>query len=58
MPIFGALGLGVTIIVLKVLTPEIFSALENVVLTFLHGAQVALDAASQLAAVAGQLSAH
>jgi len=44
MPLFQAIGLGVTIIVLKVLTPEIFSTLESLVLQALTVAHVMLAA--------------
>ncbi len=46
MPIFKAIGLGVTIIVLKVLTPEIFSGIEKLLLAFLSVANTLLLAAA------------
>lgn len=58
MPIFGAIGLGIGILVLKVLTPEIFSELDKTIIIFLHGAQVSIAAATQLAAVASQIPLH
>lgn len=36
MPILKAVGLGVAIIVLKVLTPEIFDSLEGILLVLLQ----------------------
>lgn len=55
MPIFGALGLAVLIIVLKSLVPAIFAQLSATVISFLHGAQVSADVASQLAASAAAI---
>ncbi|MDB5264818.1 MAG: hypothetical protein JWN64_389 [Parcubacteria group bacterium] len=53
MPVLKALGLGVVIIVLKVLTPQIFSELQGTAIAFLHGAHVSADMATDLAASAG-----
>ncbi len=55
MPIFGAIGLGVTIIVLKTLVPAIFAQLSATIIAFLHGAELSANAASQLAASAQAL---
>lgn len=45
MPILKALGLGVAIIVLKVLTPEIFTSLEGILLTVLQVLELNLQLA-------------
>ncbi len=53
MPIFSAIGLGVTIIVLKVLTPEIFSGIEKLAIAFLTLAHSVLLAAATIGATVG-----
>ena len=45
MPILKAIGLGVAIIVLKVLTPEIFASLEGILLAVLHVLELNLQLA-------------
>ena len=55
MKIFGALGLGLTILILQALVPAIFASLEQTILLALHGAQVALLAATHIAAAANNL---
>ncbi len=50
-----AIGLGMTIIVLEVLVPGIFSELSKTVIVFLHSAQLAFTAAGQIASVAGSI---
>ncbi len=57
MAILGAIGLAITIIVLKVLVPEIFQALEGVILSLLSAADTLANVATQVAASAGSLSA-
>ncbi|MEK7511092.1 MAG: hypothetical protein AAB582_02565 [Patescibacteria group bacterium] len=52
MPIFRALGLGVLILVLGWLVPNVLKELEATVIAFLHGARVSADAAAHLAATA------
>ena len=56
MRIRGAIGLGLTLIILQVLTPVIFGELQNTALAFLHGAQVSANVASQIAASAGSVA--
>ncbi|HQU07685.1 MAG: hypothetical protein B7X04_01835 [Parcubacteria group bacterium 21-54-25] len=56
MKIFGALGLGLTILILKALVPEIFTSLTQTILVALHGIRVALLAASHFAVAATQLA--
>ncbi|HYE23413.1 MAG TPA: hypothetical protein VEA92_03150 [Candidatus Paceibacterota bacterium] len=55
MPFFQALGLGVAIIVLKLLTPVLFSEIEATAILFLRGAQTSATAATELAASVGQV---
>ena len=52
MSIFGALGLGLTILVLQGLVPAVFSEIEATALALLNGAQVSIDIATQVAASA------
>lgn len=52
MPILGAIGLGLTIIVLKVLMGEVFAEIEKTLVLGLHAFQLTLSIASQMAAVA------
>ena len=54
MGILGALGLALTIIVLKVCVPEIFQAIEVMIISFLHTMSVMSQTAGQ---VAGSASA-
>jgi len=46
MPILSAIGLGILIIMLKMLVPAIFAQLSSTIIAFLHGAQVSADVAS------------
>jgi hypothetical protein len=43
MRILGALGLGLTILILRSLLPEVFKAIEVTLLQFLHLASTILD---------------
>ena len=47
MPILKALGLGVAILVLKVLTPEIFTAIEEIIVLILSVAELSLEGAAR-----------
>ncbi len=49
MPILGALGLGLTILVLQSTVPAIFSELETTIVIALKGAQAILSTASLIA---------
>lgn len=53
MPFFQALGLGVVIIVLQVLTPVIFTEIESTAVAFLVGARTSAEIATDLAASVG-----
>ena len=53
MPIFSALGIGVLILVLGWLVPNVLAELEATVIAFLRGARVSADAAAAIAATAG-----
>ena len=55
MPIFGALGLGLTILVLQSLVPAIFHEIEGTTIAVLQGAQISIHAATLLAGAAGSL---
>lgn len=55
MPLRKAIGLGICIIVLKLLVPEVLSALETTAIAFLKGAQTSASVASSLAASAGDI---
>lgn len=55
MPIFHAIGIGVLILVLKFLTPQILAAGEQTAIAFLHGATVSAVAATDIAAHAGSI---
>ena len=55
MPFTHAVGLGVAIIVLKLLTPELFAEIHTTAVMFLDGAQVSARAATDLAASAGHI---
>jgi hypothetical protein len=52
MPIFSAIGLGITIVVLQIMVPKVFSELETTAILFLHGAQASAITATSLAATA------
>lgn len=53
MPLLQAFGLGVAIIVLKLLTPLIFQEIETTAILFLKGAQTGASVATQIAGAAG-----
>lgn len=55
MPFFQALGLGVAIIVLKLLTPVLFGEVETTAILFLKGAQTSALVATDLAASVGHI---
>ena len=55
MPFFQAIGLGVAIIVLKLLTPVLFSEMETTAILFLKGAQTGARAATELSASVGHV---
>jgi len=55
MPLFQAIGLGVCIIVLKILLPGVLSEIEDTAIAFLQGAQVTAGVATDLAASAGDI---
>lgn len=55
MPVFRALGLGIAIIVLKILLPGVLSEIEDTAIAFLRGARVSASVASDLAASAGDI---
>lgn len=55
MAITRALGLGIGIIVLKLLLPDVLAEIEHVAIAFLHGAQVSANVATDLAASAGSV---
>ena len=50
-----AIGLGVAIIVLKLLLPDVLTEIERTAVAFLEGATVSAEVASQLAASAGSV---
>lgn len=52
MPFFKAIGLGVAILVLKLLTPQIFHEIESTVVLTLRGAQTGVSVATDIAASA------
>lgn len=56
MPIFRALGLGVLILVLGWLVPNVLTELEATIIAFLHGARVSAEVAANIAASAGSSS--
>lgn len=56
MPFMSALGLGVAILVLKCLTPMIFSEIETTAILYLQGAQTGARAATQLAGAASMIT--
>ncbi len=53
MPVFRAFGLGICIIVLTFLVPDVLSELKRTIIAFLRGAQVSAGVASDVAASAG-----
>ncbi len=55
MSIFRALGLGVTILVLQLLVPVIFSQLQNTIIAFLKAGEVSAIVGSQIAGSAGAI---
>ena len=55
MPFLQALGLGVAIIVLKLLTPVLFTEIEHTAILFLKGAQTSASVATDLAASVGHV---
>lgn len=50
-----AIGLGIGIIVLKLLLPEVLTQIEHTAIAFLYGAQVSANVATDLAASAGTI---
>lgn len=48
-----AIGLGIGIIVLKLLLPNVLTEIEHTAVAFLRGAQVSAEVATDLAASAG-----
>lgn len=50
-----ALGLGIGIIVLKLLLPGVLTAIEQTAIAFLNGALVSANVATQIAASAGSV---
>ncbi len=55
MPIFSAVGLGIAIMVLNVLMPPVFTEIETTAIALLRGAQVSVEAATQIAASAATI---
>ena len=55
MAITKAIGLGIGIIVLKLLLPNVLSEIEQTAIAFLNGAQTGANVASTLAASAGDI---
>jgi len=55
MPLLQAFGLGVAIIVLKLLTPVLFGEIETTAILFLRGAQTSAAVATELAASVGTI---
>ena len=55
MPLLQAFGLGVAIIVLKLLTPVLFGEIETTAILFLRGAQTSASVATELAASVGTI---
>lgn len=55
MPFFQAIGLGICILVLKFLVPNVLSEAERTAIAFLKGAQVSASVATDLAASAGSI---
>lgn len=55
MPIFQAIGLGICILVLKFLVPDVLTEAEGTAVSFLKGATTSATLASDLAASAGAI---
>ncbi|MBU2194815.1 hypothetical protein KJ894_02705 [Patescibacteria group bacterium] len=55
MPIFQAIGLGVCILVLKLLVPQILTEVEHTAIVFLKGAQLSAVVATDLVAGASAI---
>ncbi len=55
MQIFGALGLGLTIIILQATVPAVFSELMNTIIAVLQAVQITFSVASQIAGAAGSI---
>jgi hypothetical protein len=55
MPIFRAFGLGITILILQLLVPLIFSQLQNTIIAFLQAGEISAHVGSQIAGSAGAL---
>lgn len=55
MQIFGALGLGLTIIILQATVPAVFSELMNTIIVALQAVQITFSVASQIAGAAGSI---
>ena len=55
MGVRNAIGLGIGIIVLKLLLPGVLTEIEHVAVAFLRGAHVSANVATELAASAGSI---
>lgn len=55
MPLFRAFGLGVTLLILQLLVPPVFSQLEDTAIAFLKAGQISANVGSQIAGSAGAL---
>lgn len=55
MPIFRAFGLGITILILQLLVPIIFSQLQDTIIAFLKAGEVSANVGSQIAGTAGAI---
>jgi|CXWL01.1.fsa_nt_gi hypothetical protein len=55
MHIFGALGLGLTIIILQSTIPTVFSELMDTIIVVLQAVQITFSTVSQLAGAAGSI---
>ncbi|MDB5265695.1 MAG: hypothetical protein JWM39_408 [Parcubacteria group bacterium] len=55
MSIFRAFGLGVTILILQLLVPVIFSQLQNTIVAFLKAGEVSANVGSQIAGAASAI---
>ncbi|HEV7121741.1 MAG TPA: hypothetical protein VGN56_02870 [Candidatus Paceibacterota bacterium] len=55
MPIFRAFGLGITILILQLLVPVIFSQLQNTIIAFLKAGEVSANVGSQIAGSAAAI---
>lgn len=56
MPVLHALGLGIAIIVLRLLTPLVLTQMEDTAIAFLKGAEVSAVRATDLTASIGTTS--